>query len=79
MAVAEWELTGQQVTSLLADKSELRRLMTEQNKKMGFVRVAGATAQMARARMLAEGVRPEANEATQELKRARYGADEQKA
>lgn len=70
MAIAERELT-----SLLADKDELRRLMAEQNEKMGFVRVPGATAAQARAMMIADGIRPEDNEATRELMRARYGVD----
>ncbi len=66
MAVEARDLTG-----LFTDKDELQRLMTEQNEKMGFIRVAGVTAEMARTRMLAEEVRLEENEATRELKQAR--------
>ena len=68
MAIAERELNG-----LFADKDELRRLMAEENQKMGFVRVPGATAQKAREMMLNAGIHPEDNEATRELMRVRYG------
>lgn len=45
----------------LADKEELRRIVAEQNAKTGFVPDPTATAQRARAKMLAQGVRPEDN------------------
>jgi len=70
MAIAE-----QEVRSLLADKGELRRLMAEQNEKMGFVRIPGATAQQSRDMMLAAGIRPEDNGASRELMHVRYGDD----
>lgn len=70
MAIAE-----RKVRSLLADKGELRRLMAEQNEKMGFVRLPGATAQQARDMMLAAGIRPEDNGASRELMHVRYGDD----
>ncbi len=69
--------TEGEITNPLADKAALRRQMSEQNAKMGFVRVPGATAQKARELMLAVGIHPEDNEATQELLRARYGTDVQ--
>ena len=70
MAIAERKVRG-----LLADKGEMRRLMAEQNEKMGFVRVPGATAQQARDMMLAAGIRPEDNGASRELMHVRYGDD----
>jgi len=65
------------IVNSLADKAELRRLMSEQNDKMGFVRILGATAQKAREMMLASGIHTEDNEATRELLRVPYGTDVQ--
>ena len=56
MALAERELN-----SLLADKEGLRRLMAEQNEKMGLVPDPTATAEKAQAMSLALGIRPEEN------------------
>ena len=61
MAVAERELAGQNLTSLLADKGELRRLMAEQNSLMGITPDPTATAEQAQAMSLALGIRPEEN------------------
>ena len=61
--------------SLFADKDELRRIMAEQNEKMGFVPVPGATAEMAQAMSLAAGIRPEDNAGSREIMRMRYGDD----
>lgn len=61
MAIAERELTGQQLARLLADKNELRRLMAEQNRLMGILPDPTATAEKAQAMSLALGIRPEEN------------------
>lgn len=45
----------------LANKDELRRILAEENLKTGFVPDLTATAQRAREKMLAQGVRPEDN------------------
>lgn len=73
MAIIERDINK----SVFADKEELCRVMAEQNKKMGFVRVPGATAQTAREMMQDSGIRPEDNEATRELMRVRYGSEHQ--
>ena len=54
MAILETELE-----SLFLDKTEIRRIVAEQNAKSGFVPDPTATPQRARAKMLALGVRPE--------------------
>jgi len=59
--------------SLVANKAELRRILEEQDKKTGFVVDPKATAQQARAMMLAQGVRPEDNEFSCEIRRMREG------
>ena len=56
MAIVERELQ-----SLFADKAELRRLMAEQNEKMGFIHDPTATAERAQAMSRALGVKPEEN------------------
>ncbi len=61
MAIAERELMGHPITSLLADKMELRRMMAEQNKLMGILPDTTATAEKAQAMSLALGIRPEEN------------------
>ena len=47
--------------SLFADKKRLKELVAEQNAKIGVVYDANATAEQARALILADGVRPEDN------------------
>ncbi len=44
---------------MIVDKAEIRRIVAEQNAISGFVPDPGATAQRGRARMLAQGVKPE--------------------
>ena len=64
MAILENELVADNYTanehpSLFLDKTEIQRIVAEQNAKSGFVPDPTATAQRGRARMLAQGVRPE--------------------
>ncbi len=54
MAILETKLKP-----LFVDKEKIRRIAAEQNAKSGFVPDPTATPQRARARMLAQGVRPE--------------------
>ncbi len=66
MALAENE-----IQPLLADKDALRRLLDAVHAEMGFVPDPGATAEKARALMLAQGIRPEDNEFSRDLIRMR--------
>lgn len=64
MAILENDLTvdnhpANERPSLFLDKTEIQRIVAEQNAKSGFVPDPTATAQRGRARMLAQGVRPE--------------------
>jgi len=59
MAIIENELIAHDLKSLVLDKAEIRRIVAEQNAKSGFVPDPSATAQRGRARMLAQGVKPE--------------------
>ncbi len=59
MAVIEKEVVANDLHSLVLDKAEIRRIVAEQNAKSGFVPDPSATAQRGRARMLAQGVKPE--------------------
>lgn len=61
-----------EVNAVFANKAEVRRLVAEVNERIGFVPDPTATPQKAREMMLANGVRPEDNEATRELMRMRY-------
>lgn len=58
---------------LLSDKAEIIRILEEQDKKWGFVFDPTATPQKARDLMLAQGIRPEDNEFSSEIKRMREG------
>jgi hypothetical protein len=51
----------QDVKSLFVDKEMIRRVIEEQNAKMGFVFDPTATPQQAREMMREQGVRPEDN------------------
>ncbi len=53
------DLIGNDLQSLVFDKAEARRIVAEQNAISGFVPDPTATAQRGRARMLAQGVKPE--------------------
>jgi hypothetical protein len=59
----------------LADKEALIQMMDELNEQLGVVPDAEATIERLRARLLAEGVRPEQNKLTHELLRMRYGEE----
>ncbi len=64
MAILENEIAANsraasERSSLFLDKAEIQRIVAEQNAKSGFVPDPTATAQRGRARMLAQGVRPE--------------------
>lgn len=67
MAIAERE-----INAIFADKAEVRRLVAEVNERMGFVPDLAATPQKAREMMLADGIRPEDNAFSTEMKRMRY-------
>ena len=56
MALAERE-----IQPFFADKAELRRIVEEQNKLMGFIPDPTATAAKSRAMSIALGIRPEDN------------------
>lgn len=58
---------------LLADKAALRRILEEQDKLTGFVVDPTATPQKAREMMIAQGIRPEDNEFSCEIRRMRDG------
>ena len=61
------------VRPLLSDKAALLKILEEQDKKWGFVFDPTATAQEAHDLMLADGIRPEDNEFSCEIKRMREG------
>ena len=55
----------------IADKAALLKILEEQDKKTGFVVDPNVTPQRVREAMLADGIRPEDNEFSCELKRMR--------
>ncbi len=57
----------------VADKAALRRILEEQDKQTGFVVDANVMPQKARELMIAQGVRPEDNAFSLEIKRLRGG------
>ena len=59
------------LSELIVDKSKIQRLVAEQTKIMGIPDDPTATAQKARAMMLALGIRPEDNEFSQGIIAAR--------
>jgi len=61
--------------SRFVDKQWLRQQLAQMDAAMGFVLDPLATAQAARALMLADGIRPEDNEASQEMSHLRYKED----
>jgi hypothetical protein len=65
------------LNSLIADKAALRRILEEQDRLTGFVPHPTATAQKAREKMLASGVRPEDNIASREIILMREGDEEE--
>ena len=60
--------------SMVANKAVLRQILEEQDKQTGFVPEPAATPQKARALMIAQGIRPEDNEFSCEIRRMREGA-----
>jgi hypothetical protein len=56
---------------LIADKSALRRILEEEDKQVGFVPDPTATVEKLHEMMLADGVNPEDNIASQEIIRMR--------
>lgn len=58
----------------LADKAALRRILEAQDVLNGFVFDSTATPQKARELMIAQGIRPEDNEFSCEIRRMREGA-----
>jgi hypothetical protein len=59
--------------SRLADKAELRQILENQDRQTGFILDPTATAQKARALMIAQGIRPEDNAFSCEIRRMREG------
>ena len=57
----------------LIDKVHIRMILEKQDQATGFVLDESATPQMARALMLAQGVRPEDNSFSCEISRMREG------
>lgn len=58
---------------MVADKAALRRILEEQDRQNGFVLDPVATPQKAREMMIAQGVRPEDNAFSCEIRRMREG------
>jgi hypothetical protein len=56
---------------LIADKATLRRILEEQDRQAGFVLDPTATPQKAREMMIAQGIRPEDNAFSCEIRRMR--------
>jgi hypothetical protein len=57
--------------SLIADKAMLRKLMEEQNRRLGYLPDPTATSEKALELMRSEGVRPEDNIGSREILRMR--------
>jgi hypothetical protein len=55
------ELAEKDVRPRFVDKDLIRRIVAEQNERMGFVPDPTATAEKGRQMMLADGVQPDAN------------------
>ena len=70
MAIIEQELS-----SMFANKAEIRKLVAEVNERMGIVPGPVLTPQAVRELMRSEGIRPEDNIFTKELMRMRYEED----
>jgi hypothetical protein len=60
-------------TPRVADKAALRRILEDQDRQTGFVLDAKATAKQARQLMIEQGIRPEDNEFSCEIRRIREG------
>lgn len=58
---------------MVADKAALRQILEAQDKQTGFVLDPNATPQKARELMLAQGIRPEENVFSCEIRRMREG------
>ncbi len=59
--------------NMIADKTALRQILEGQDRETGFVPDPNATAQKARELMLAQGIRPEDNVFSCEIRRMREG------
>jgi hypothetical protein len=60
-------------TPRVADKAALRRILEDQDRQTGFVLDPKATAKQARQLMIQQGIRPEDNEFSCEIRRMREG------
>ena len=58
---------------MVANKAALRRILEQQDRLTGFVPDPNATPQQARALMLAQGIRPDDNAFSCEIRRMREG------
>ncbi len=61
------------IKAKLANKAALRQILEAQDKQTGFVPDPSATPQKARELMLAQGIRPEDNAFSCEIRRMREG------
>jgi hypothetical protein len=66
-----------QTKSKLLDKRALQKAVADLDERMGFVHDPTATAEQARAMMLAQGIRPEDRFLSSEIIRARYENEEE--
>jgi hypothetical protein len=66
-----------QPKSKLLDKRALQKAVADLDERMGFVPDPTATAEKARAMMLAQGIRPEDRFLSSEIIRARYENEEE--
>jgi hypothetical protein len=65
------EIAERDVRTRFVDKDLIRRIVAEQNERMGFVPDPGATAEQAQAMTRALGIPPEANALSSEIVAAR--------
>ena len=61
-------------SSMVANKAALRQILENQDRQTGFVPDPSATPLKARELMIAQGIRPEDNEFSREIRRMREGA-----
>ncbi len=69
----ELKSTNSSGATKIANKAILRQILEAQDKRTGFVFNPNATPQKARELMLAQGVRPEDNAFSCEIRRTRKG------
>jgi hypothetical protein len=65
------KVTGKEIHALFLDKTEIQKIVAEQNERMGFVPDPTATPQKAQAMTRALGIRPEDNLLSRDIIAAR--------